>query len=263
MTGGEGAHAVRDERRAVLAANLAAVGQRVTRACEAAGRDPSGVTVIVVTKFFPASDVRRLASLGVHDMGENRDQEASIKYADVRSDTPGIRLHFIGQLQTNKAPSVASYADIVHTVDRLKLARALDRAATQSGRRLRVLVQLDLDSHPGLGPGNPVGLAGGGPIHPEPGRGGADPMVLPDLVAAIRDSTSLDLGGVMAVAPLGADPDRAFGRLAELAGQVRDMVPEASWVSAGMSGDLEAAIRHGATHLRVGTAILGSRPPLR
>ena len=263
MTGGEGALAVRDERKAVLAANLAAVGQRVTRACEAAGRDPAGVTVIVVTKFFPASDVRRLASLGVHDMGESRDQEASIKYADVRSDTPGIRLHFIGQLQTNKAPSVASYAEIVHTVDRLKLARALDRAATQIGRRLRVLVQLDLDSHPGLGPGNPVGLAGGGPIHPEPGRGGADPMVLPDLVAAIRDSTSLDLGGVMAVAPLGADPDRAFGRLAQLAGQVQAIVPEATWISAGMSADLEAAIRHGATHLRVGTAILGSRPPLR
>ncbi len=263
MTGGEGALAVNDQRTAALAANLASVRERVTRACDMAGRDPREVTVIVVTKFFPASDVRRLASLAVHDMGENRDQEASAKYAEVRSDTPGIRLHFIGQLQTNKASSVASYADVVHTVDRLKLARALDRAATQVGRRLRVLVQLDLDNPLARGPAHPAGSADGETTVPAPGRGGVDPMALPELVTAVRDSASLDLGGVMAVAPLGVDPDRAFGRLAQLAGQVQAIVPEATWISAGMSADLEAAIRHGATHLRVGTAILGSRPPLR
>ena len=136
---------VGDQRAEALRAGLADVRERVARACDAAGRDPAEVTVIVVTKFFPASDVRRLAALGVRDMGENRDQEASAKFADVKADTAGLRLHFIGQIQTNKAASVASYADVVHTVDRLKLVTALDRGAAAADRRLRVLVQVDLD----------------------------------------------------------------------------------------------------------------------
>lgn len=246
MSGHLGPPARGDERTALLAANLAAVGDRVRRACEAAGRDPAEVTVIVVTKFFPASDVRRLSGLGVQDLGESRDQEAAPKYADVRTDTPGLRLHFIGQLQTNKAASVARYADVVHTVDRLKLVGALDRAVTDARRRLRVLVQVDLERH-----------------RDQTARGGAHPTLIPELVSAIEASQSLDLGGVMTVAPLGVDPDAAFGQLAQLAGQVRALVPSASWISAGMSADLESAVRRGATHLRVGTAILGSRPPLR
>ena len=248
-----------DPRAAQLRANLADVHERVIRACDKAGRDPAEVTVIVVTKFYPAGDVRRLAALGVRDMGENRDQEASAKYADVRAEITGLRLHFIGQIQTNKAASVAAYADVVHTVDRLKLVTALDRGALHAGRRLRVLVQVDLD------PARADSLDGSGTVTGvgRSARGGAAPAELVGLVAAVRASAALDLAGVMAVAPLGADPDLAFGRLADVSREVRTLAPEATWVSAGMSGDLEAAIRHGATHLRVGTAILGSRPPLR
>jgi pyridoxal phosphate enzyme (YggS family) len=244
MTGRPDAAYPFDARTAELAANVTGVLDRVRRACDACGRDPAGVTIIAVTKFFPASDVRRLAALGIHDMGENRDQEASAKYADVRADTPGIRLHFIGQLQTNKARSVARYADVVHTVDRPSLVSALTRGAQLAGRGLDVLVQVNLD--PGAA-----------------GRGGAEPDDLPQLMSAVRASGVLRLRGVMAVAPLQEDPDEVFGRLAGIAEGVRALVPEATWLSAGMSADMEAAIRHGATHLRVGTAILGSRPPLR
>lgn len=246
-----------DERTRELADNLGRVHDRVRRACAAVGRDPAGLTVIVVTKFFPEADIRRLAGLGVRDLGENRDQEASTKYRTIRADLPPIRLHFIGQVQTNKAKSVATYADVVHTLDRPKLVTALDRAAQAAERRLRVLLQVDLDPDRDRGEDRPPRSG------PASGRGGIEPRLIEDLVARVKASTQLDLGGVMAVAPLGGDPDRAFGRLAEVAARVRATASDATWISAGMSGDLEAAIRHGATHLRVGTAILGSRPPLR
>jgi uncharacterized pyridoxal phosphate-containing UPF0001 family protein len=249
-----------DQRAEALRAGLSDVRERVARACDAAGRDPAEVTVIVVTKFFPASDVRRLAALGVRDMGENRDQEASAKFADVKADTAGLRLHFIGQIQTNKAASVASYADVVHTVDRLKLVTALDRGAAAADRRLRVLVQVDLDP---ARPAATLGAVATAAASAGPARGGADPADVGGLVAAVQASAALDLLGVMAVAPLGVDPGPAFGRLADVSRAVRAVVPDATWISAGMSGDLEVAIRHGATHLRVGTAILGSRPTLR
>ena len=236
-----------DPRAAELAANLAAVRLRVDRACAAAGRPSGEVSVVVVTKFFPAADVRRLAALGVRDLGENRAQEAASKFAEVRSDTPGLRLHFIGQLQTNKAGVVAGIADVVHAVDRPALVRALDRAAAAHDKRLTVLLQVSLEADPG-------GAAR---------RGGADPADVVGLAEMVDQSGALELGGVMAVAPLGADPDEAFARLAEVAASVRAVQPAATWISAGMSGDLEAAVRHGATHLRVGTAILGSRPTLR
>jgi pyridoxal phosphate enzyme (YggS family) len=225
-------------RRAELAANLAAVRARVERACAAAGRDAREVTLIAVTKYFPASDVDLLAELGVRAVGENKDQEASAKFAQVarRAD---LEVHFIGQLQTNKASSVVGYADVVQSVDRLKLVGALDRAAGRAGRRLRVLVQVALDE--------------------AEGRGGAVPADVPGLADAVAATEHLQLCGVMAVAPLGADPGHAFARLREVADGMRAAHPAASWISAGMSGDLEQAVAHGATHLRVGTAILGSR----
>ncbi|MGV1009623.1 MAG: YggS family pyridoxal phosphate-dependent enzyme [Dermatophilaceae bacterium] len=240
------------ERRQQLAGRLATVRRRVEAACEQAQRDPQTITLVVVTKFFPASDAVLLAELGVTDVGENRDQEARAKYADVRARGVDLTVHFIGQLQSNKARSVAGYADVVHTVDRPKLVAALERGAAACRRRLRVLVQVCLDdsSEPSA-------------ARPELHRGGvppADALELADLVAA---TAQLQLAGVMAVAPMDADPDTAFARLADVAHGIRERHPGASWVSAGMSGDLEAAIRHGATHLRVGTAILGSRPPLR
>jgi pyridoxal phosphate enzyme (YggS family) len=231
------------ERRDELAANLAAVEQRIDAACEAAGRDRGQVHLVVVTKYFPRSDLDLLVELGMRDLGENREQEAAAKLAD--GGTPvGVRAHFIGQLQSNKAGAVTRWADVVQSVDRPKLVGALARGAEAAGREVTALVQVNLDPQA------------------DGGRGGADPADVPALAEAIA-SSSLRLGGLMAVAPLGADPDPAFARLAELSEALRADHPEATWVSAGMSGDLESAVRHGATHLRVGTAILGERPSHR
>ena len=227
-----------------LAANLAAVDDRIARACADAGRDRAGVTLVVVTKTWPASDVRLLTELGVRDVGENRDQEAEPKAAECADLQPlGLRWHFVGQLQTNKCRSVAGYADVVHSIDRPRLAAALAHAATARGRRIGCFVQVSLDG--------------------DQSRGGAldsEIAAVADLVAA---APSLDLLGLMAVAPLGADASRSFAALVELSLSLRADHPGASMISAGMSGDLEAAISAGATHVRVGSAVLGGRPPLR
>jgi uncharacterized pyridoxal phosphate-containing UPF0001 family protein len=218
-----------DERRTELAANLAAVRERMAAAARATGRSPDELTLIAVTKTFPASDVRLLAELGIADVGENRAQEAAAKRADAGAPP---RWHFIGTLQRNKAALVASFADVVHSVDRPELVTALDRARAEP---LDVLVQVSLD------PVDSSGAAGRG------GARAADVAALADLVAA---TTHLRLRGVMAVAPLGTDPADAFARLAD--------------VAARMSGDLEAAVAAGATHVRIGTALLGRRsPPVR
>jgi pyridoxal phosphate enzyme (YggS family) len=236
------------DRGEELGRGLARVRARIDRACALAGRDPAEVTLIAVTKFFPASDIDLLAELGVRAIGENRDQEAGPKVARVgRRDE--VEVHFIGQLQTNKAASVARYADVVQSVDRSRLIRALDQAATATGRRLSVLIQVSLDHRP-----DPQGRQG---------RGGVGLASLSALADEAADSESLDLRGVMAVAPLGADPGPAFARLEEASHGIRDRHPGATWISAGMSADLEAALEHGATHLRVGSAILGTRPSLR
>jgi PLP dependent protein len=228
----------REARSAELADNFAAVRERLAAACVAAGRDPAELTLVAVTKTWPADDVRLLAELGITDVGENRDQEAAAKHAACAG--LSLRWHFVGQLQRNKARSVAGYADVVHSVDRFRLVQPLATAAAEAGRALTALVQVDLD---------PV---------PDPGRGGAAPDDVTDLAAAVVES-GLTLGGVMAVAPPGEDPDRAFARLAEVSAALRADHPAATVVSAGMSGDLEAAVRHGATHVRVGTALLGRR----
>ena len=227
------------DRREELARGLAAVRDRIARACDEVGRDPGEVTLIAVTKFFPASDADLLADLGVRDIGENRHQEARDKVAALRNRSQ-LTVHFIGQLQTNKAAAVAEYADVVHSLDRLKLVAALDRGAHRAGRQLDVLVEVALD--------------GGG------GRGGVAPEEAALVADAVAAAERLDLRGVMGVAPFDGDPAPAFARLAEVARGIRASHPGATWLSAGMSGDLEAALAHGATHLRVGTAILGSRP---
>jgi|SRR4051794_33545714 PLP dependent protein len=232
-----------DARRAEIAENLQRVRARIAEACRAAGRAPDEVSLIAVTKFFPVTDAVHLAELGVTDLGENRDQEASAKAAAFAelSQQP-VRWHFIGQLQTNKARSVARYAGLVHSVDRPQLAEALATAAERAGRVLPVLVQLSLDA--------PTAGAGRG------GSAQADLLELADQVAGLA---SLRLTGVMAVAPLGADPEPAFAELARAAVALRAAHPAATVISAGMSDDLEVAIRHGATHVRVGTALLGRR----
>ncbi len=233
-----------DERRAQLAANLAAVRAQIERACGRAGRSPEEVTLIAVTKTFPADDVRLLAELGVSDFGENRHQEAQEKVAEVAD--PKLTWHFVGQLQANKARAVAEYAAVVHSVDRLRLVSALGRAAAGREHPLRCLVQADLD----VDVARPGGAGG---------RGGVPPDQVAEVADAVAETSGLVLGGVMAVAPLGTPPGPAFARLAETAAEVRRAHPEATWVSAGMSADLEDAIAHGATHVRLGRRLLGER----
>ncbi|GGO87090.1 YggS family pyridoxal phosphate enzyme [Nocardioides phosphati] len=224
-------------RRDELAANLAQVRERIAAATSAAGRPEGDVALVVVTKFFPASDVRLLAELGVTDVGENRHQEAEEKAAACAD--LDLRWHYIGGLQSNKAAAVAAYADVVESVDRLKLVAPLDRGA--EGRQVDVLLQVSLD-------------------RPDAdGRAGCDPAELAGLAEAVASAEHLMLRGLMAVAPLGEDPAAAFARLAQIrAGFLQDH-PEATVLSAGMSGDLEEAVTAGATHVRVGSAILGSR----
>ncbi len=216
-----------------------AVRQRISAACEAAGRDAAEVTLIAVTKTFPASDVRLLSGLGVTDIGENRDAEAAPKA--VQCADLDLTWHFIGQLQTNKASSVVRYAAVVHSVDRMRLIRALGTAARRAERQVECLVEVSLDG--------------------DPARGGAVATDVPALAEALVDEPGLVLAGVMAIAPLGMAPPVAFAALLESAAVVRAVRPAATVISAGMSGDLEDAIAAGATHLRIGTALLGDRGP--
>jgi pyridoxal phosphate enzyme (YggS family) len=229
-------------RRDEVAANLARLRDRIAGACARVGRDPDEVTLTVVTKFFPASDVRLLAELGVRHVGENRHQEAAAKAAECAD--LDLTWHFIGGLQSNKAAAVATYADVVESVDRAKLLRGLTGGAHQRGRTVDCLVQVSLDP-----PGAPASR-----------RAGADPDDVVALAEQVRAAEGLRLRGVMAVAPLGADPVAAFAKFAAIGVRVRDVDPGATWISAGMSGDFEAAIESGATHVRIGSAVLGSRP---
>ncbi|WP_432871613.1 YggS family pyridoxal phosphate-dependent enzyme [Microbispora rosea] len=232
------------DRREDLAAALAEVERRIDDACRAAGRSRSEITLIAVTKTYPASDVRLLAELGVSHVGENRDQEAAAKAAECAG--LGLTWHFIGQLQTNKVRSVASYAHMVHSVDRPRLVDALGREAVRAGREVDCLIQVALDATPGEGGA---------------GRGGAAPQEVPALAGLVAKTEGLRLRGVMAVAPLGEDPSAAFARLRAVAERVREEHPAADVISAGMSGDIPQAVANGATHLRVGTALLGRRKP--
>jgi pyridoxal phosphate enzyme (YggS family) len=230
-------------RPAEVAAGLARVRERVAAGCAAVDRSPSEVCLVVVTKTRPAADIAILADLGVRDVGENRDQEAAGKHADcVKAGVTGLRWHFVGRLQTNKARSVARYADVVHSVDRERLVTALGTASHEAGRRLDCLVQVSLDG--------------------DVSRGGCRPEDLEAVAAAVVAEPSLALRGVMAVAPLGVDPFAAFAVLPGLRERLLRLDAAAGLVSAGMSGDLEAALAWGATHLRVGSAVLGARPPL-
>ncbi len=226
-------------RAAELVSALGRVRARVTDACAAAGRSASGTTLVVVTKTYPATDVAVLASLGVRDVGEAREQELRDKRE--RLGEVGLRWHVVGRLQRNKARSVGRLADVVHSVDDPRLLGRLSEGAAEAGHDLGCFVQVSLDG--------------------DPGRGGAPAETFLDLAGQVAGTPSLRLLGVMAVAPVGADPDEAFTRLQQLSQAVVAEHPSATAISAGMSGDLEAALRHGATHLRVGAAVLGSRPP--
>ena len=226
-------------RREELAARLADVRGRIAKACEVAGRDAGDITLIAVTKTRPASDVRLLSGLGLRDVGENRDAEAAPKAAQC-SDLH-LTWHFIGQLQTNKCASVVRYASVVHSVDRPRLIHVLGQAARRADRVMDCLIEVSLDG--------------------DPARGGAPAGEVRALAEALEAESGLILRGVMAIAPLGMAPAAAFARLLDSASAVRAVQPSATMISAGMSGDFEAAVEAGATHLRIGTALLGDRRP--
>ncbi|UXX93033.1 YggS family pyridoxal phosphate-dependent enzyme [Streptomyces sp. AD2-2] len=236
------------DRRDELAVNLAKVEERITAACVAAGRKREEVTLIVVTKTYPASDVRMLAELGVRHVAENRDQDAAPKAAECAD--LALSWHFVGQLQTNKVRSVVGYADVVQSVDRARLVTALSKEAERTGRQLGCLIQVALDA----------GVSGRGE------RGGVAPGGVGELADLVAGAPGLRLDGLMTVAPLTGEyagrQQEAFGRLMDLSTDLRRAHPAANMVSAGMSADLEQAVAAGATHVRVGTAVLGVRPRL-
>lgn len=221
-----------------LSARLSAIDERIADAARQSGRDPGEITRIVVTKFHPAELVRELHALGVRELGENRQQELTAKSAALE-DLEDLRWHFIGQAQTNKAAAIRRASDVVHSVDRTRLADALHRAASDD-RVLDVLVQVNLTE--------------------DAGRGGSTADDAEALAEHVLGLDSLRLRGVMAVAPLDEEPAAAFARLRAVADRIRLLAPDARWISAGMTGDFVEAIQAGATHLRIGSAITGPRP---
>src|SRR5690606_13550943 len=245
---GRGGSMERVDRRSELEERLAAVRERIRRACVAAGRDPASVELLAVTKTVPAEDVATLIDLGLTAFAENRVQEAEAKVEAVARLRPQARprWHMVGTLQRNKAKSVARWADRVESVDSIRLADALDAAVRreqETGRRtdrLPILIQYSVDG--------------------DPRRGGVPRADLLPLAEHVATCAGLHLAGLMSVAPLGADPDEAFADVAAAAAELRDRFPQATVLSAGMSGDLEAAIRHGSGVVRVGTALVGDRP---
>ena len=238
-------------RERELAEALAAVRARLAHAARAAGRNPDEIELLPITKFFPAGDVVILRRLGCLEFGESREQEASNKSAEVGAVLGNelIRWHMVGQIQRNKARSIAGWAYAVHSVDSAKVIAALDRTAGEAlsdGLRaepLRVYLQLSLDG--------------------DESRGGVDigrPDSVDELCAAVAAADGLAFAGLMAIPPLDADPEEAFARLHEEKERVQKAYAQPLGLSAGMSGDLEVAVKHGSTCVRVGTALLGQRP---
>lgn len=220
-------------------ARLASVRSGIADAARAAGRSADELTLVVVTKYHPASLVRELAALGVTDVGENRHQEAQAKAAELAD--LDLTWHFVGQLQSKKARQVRRYADVVQSLDRDSVVDAF--APTEAEPDPRVIdgfVQVNLTD--------------------DPGRGGVQPGDVEAMVTRVLDTGTIRLRGVMAVAPLDEEPRRAFARLRTISERVVSLAPDATDVSAGMSGDYADAIAEGATHLRIGTAITGNRP---
>lgn len=223
-----------------LAERLSSVRHRIAAAMALHGRDADDATLIVVTKFHPGDLVRALVRHGVHDVGENKHQEAAAKQAECRE--LDVTWHFIGQLQSNKAAAVRRYANAVHSVDRPSLVAALERAGDNEPETgaLECFLQINLTD--------------------DPSRGGAAWSDIPSMAELLAGARTLSFAGVMAVAPLDADPRVAFERVAQASELVQTIAPEARAISAGMSHDFEAAIAAGATHLRIGTQITGKRP---
>ena len=223
------------DRKSEISTNLAKVTERITAAAKKVDRNPSDIKLIVVTKTFPITDLQFLYELGVRDFGENRDQEASQKVSELPND---INWHFQGQIQSNKLKSITSWASYIHSVDQLKYAKMISDYA--GDQKKSIFLQVSLDEIP-------------------ESRGGVDPSKLHQLASAVSHFSNLNLMGLMAVAPLDESTDQAFARLSKYHQLFVEQFPEARFLSAGMSGDYESAILHGATHIRIGSSILGNR----
>ena len=219
-------------RKEEITRNLHEVKERIKRAAQSADRDPADIQLIVVTKTFPVSDIEILRELGEVNFGENRDQEAAPKAQNVAA-----TWHFQGQIQSNKIKSICEWADVIHSISSEKEILKF----AQSERKHQLFLQVSLDG--------------------QAGRGGASPAELAQLADLVNVSNNLELMGLMAVAPLGIDPEIVFADLAQINQGFQGQFPNSKYLSAGMSGDFEAAIKFGATHIRVGSSILGSRSP--
>ena len=219
-------------RKDEITRNLQEVKERINHAAKSVNRDPAEIKLIVVTKTFPTSDIKILRELGESNFGENRDQEAAPKAEAIPA-----TWHFQGQIQSNKIKSICRWADVLHSICDVKEILKF----VQSSRKHQVFLQVSLDG--------------------ELGRGGTNPTDLSQLADLVNESNNLELLGLMAVAPLGVEPEKAFTYLAQINQGFTGQFPNAKYLSAGMSGDFEAAIKYGATHIRVGSSILGSRSP--
>jgi len=220
-----------------LQKNLIEIQSQIKSACETSGRNFDEITLIAVSKTWPASDIRLLHQLGVRDFGESRDQEATMKVSELAD--LDITWHFIGQVQTNKLNHIASYANVVHALDREKTISGLDVAAAKLDRNITGLLQISLDG--------------------DENRGGVAIENAFELAQLLSNSKNLTFGGIMAVAPIEMLPDVAFSKLAEIAAEIQSKYPTSKIISAGMSQDFESAVQKGATHLRIGSALLGNR----
>ena len=218
----------------VIASNLAAVGAKIATAVEAAGRPAGSVALVAVSKTHPETAVREALAAGHRVFGENRMQEAQAKYPALRAAFPDLILHLIGPLQTNKVRDAVALFDVIESLDRPRLAESLAREMERSGRRLPCLIEVNTGE--------------------EPQKSGIMPEAADAFVIECRDRIGLPIAGLMCVPPLGEEPSPHFALLREIARRTG-----LDLLSMGMSADFETAIRFGATHVRVGTAIFGAR----
>ena len=226
-------------RKDQILSNLESVKEKISAAAQAAGRSPSEITLIAVTKTFPVSDLEILYELGVRNFGENRDQEAAPKVSALPAD---ITWHFQGGIQSNKLKSISNWASVIHTVDKFKYAQMISQFSV--GKTKEIFIQVSLDTLP-------------------QSREGVDPADLMQLAEQIMSLPNLEVKGLMAVAPLDQPTEQAFVRLQQIQQKFIQLYPAASSLSSGMSGDYELAISLGATHVRIGSSILGNRSPIK
>jgi len=226
-------------RKDQMLSNLESVKEKISAAAQAAGRSPSEITLIAVTKTFPVSDLEILYELGVRNFGENRDQEAAPKVSALPAD---ITWHFQGGIQSNKLKSISNWASVIHSVDKFKYAQMISQFSV--GKTKEIFIQVSLDSLP-------------------QSREGVDPADLMQLAEQIMSLPNLQVKGLMAVAPLDQPTEQAFVRLQQIQQKFIQLYPAASSLSSGMSGDYELAISLGATHVRIGSSILGNRSPIK